>query len=426
MPRAASTCRIETSRSLPMLAALIAAGLASAAGCATNEGGNGRGTGGGSGGSGGVGGRGGSGAAGGTSATGGTGGSGTGGSAGAGGSGATGGASGSGGSSPDAPGMVDAPALPAVPLTGNGCVGGTCLNPTCQALGAPAPVGDFAEIGFETQPGYIPNDVIVPTFDDVPDPIHRPGDGAAFTNFGAGEWTRKLVEFLDTNNQHMDFFINTENFCQFSKHSECPPTLAAILKSHNPANHTVHHMHMGGSTPPNPVDLASSSCGGPTSQYKCDDEMSGVEAVVNTVSNGGRKHLTRFRAPYGEPFQGAGPGLAVVRPIVARYAVHVGWQIDSLDSHCDTCKYPGQKIADNVIARIGTGPGKGQSWGIVLMHSTYPWSYEAAKILFDPRTGYVPRAGFRLGTVEDVICWKYGKHSWELVQQISGEQRGPN
>ena len=58
------------------------------------------------------------------------------------------------------------------------------------------------------------------------------------------------------------------------------------------------------------------------------------------------------------------------------------------------------------------------SYGIVLMHGTYPWSYDAAKILFDPKTGYTQAHGFRLGTVEDVICWKYGKHSWELIAAV--------
>jgi hypothetical protein len=35
--------------------------------------------------------------------------------------------------------------------------------------------------------------------------------------------------------------------------------------------------------------------------------------------------------------------------------------------------------------------------------------------------------GFKLATVEDAICWKYGKHSWEIVQQLNaGSMRAPN
>ena len=38
--------------------------------------------------------------------------------------------------------------------------------------------------------------------------------------------------------------------------------------------------------------------------YKCDDEMKGVETLVDMLSAGGIPHLTRFRAPYGEPLPG--------------------------------------------------------------------------------------------------------------------------
>ena len=34
--------------------------------------------------------------------------------------------------------------------------------------------------------------------------------------------------------------------------------------------------------------------------------------------------------------------------------------------------------------------------------------------------------GFRIGTVEDAVCWKYGKHSWELAKQTSGKNKSPN
>ena len=352
----------------------------------------------------------------------GTGGSGTGGS-GAGGTGGSG--AGTGGSGGAADGGVDMPVVPTTPIKGNGCAGGACLNPMCKALTTAAPVGDYVEIGFEQQPSYIPNDVVVLTFDDVPDPIHKPTD-MPYANFGDGDWTRKLVDYIDMNNLHTDFFINSNNWCDFSKHPECNGTMIKLLKNHNAASHSVHHMHMGGSTPPNPMELWSSSCGGPTAMYKCDDEMKGVEELVSMLSAGGIPHLTRFRAPYGEPFLGGGGSIDLIRGIVKKYAVHIGWQIDSGDSNCDTCKYTGQAMANNVLMRLGQRSGQGGNWGVVLMHSTYPWTYDAAKTLMDPTTGELKKRGYRLGTVEDVICWKYGKHSWELVQQVSGQQRGPN
>jgi hypothetical protein len=33
---------------------------------------------------------------------------------------------------------------------------------------------------------------------------------------------------------------------------------------------------------------------------------------------------------------------------------------------------------------------------------------------------------FRVGTVEDAICWKYGMHSWDIVQTLTKQPRSPN
>lgn len=349
--------------------------------------------------------------------------------------GGTGGASGSGGSGADAgkdatdgPKGGDASGTggSGMSLGGNGCAGGACLNPNCAAMGAPQPINSFASIGFELRPAYIPNDVIIPTFDDVPDRALTAADGVLFTNFGAGQWTKKMVQFFDMNNMHVDFFINANNFCDVANNPDCVATLTSILKNHNPANHTIHHTHMGGAQPYNAADLASSSCGLTAgSKILCDDEMKGVETLVNSLSGGARPHLTRFRSPYGEPFQAGQPNLEAMSNLVARYAVHIGWQMDSEDSSCDDCKFTGMQIAGNVERAVGNAPGGGQ-WGIILMHGTYPWTYDAVKLLLDPKTGYFKTHNFRIGTVEDAICWKYGKHSWEIATQLVGQKRDPN
>jgi peptidoglycan/xylan/chitin deacetylase (PgdA/CDA1 family) len=303
------------------------------------------------------------------------------------------------------------------PITGNGCAGGTCLNPSCTPHGTPTPIGKFPDTGFAAQPSYIPNDVIIPTFDDVPDGANTPPDPV----YGPGNWTKSDLAFFKTNKMHVDMFINTNNWCgDITQDPSCEATLVDILKNENPGNHTVHHIHMGiAGTPSDPgcADTAS-----------CDAEIAGVESLVKTLSNGGRPHLTRFRAPYGEPFQAHGPGLSMVETLVAKYAVQVGWNIDSGDSTCDSTTSPcftGQEIANNVIQQIGTGPGRGQSWGIVLMHGTFPWTRDALPILFGSK-GYLAQHGFKLGTVEDAICWKYGKHSWQIVQQLTGKTHNPN
>ena len=122
------------------------------------------------------------------------------------------------------------------------------------------PVGTFAELGFEARPGYIPNDVIIPTFDDVPERPYTAADGNLYKNFGDGDWTKKMLDFLDENDLHVDFFINTNNFCDTGKNPGCMKTIERILKTQNAANHTVHHSHMGGGTGYKPNDLAASSC----------------------------------------------------------------------------------------------------------------------------------------------------------------------
>jgi hypothetical protein len=61
------------------------------------------------------------------------------------------------------------------------------------------------------------------------------------------------------------------------------------------------------------------------------------------------------------------------------------------------------------------------------MHGTYPWSLGEIKILMDPdNAGSFQKHGFRIGTVEDAICWKYGKHSWEIISDLTKQAHGPN
>jgi hypothetical protein len=88
-----------------------------------------------------------------------------------------------------------------------------------------------------------------------------------------------------------------------------------------------------------------------------------------------------------------------------------------------------QAVVNQVTSQIGTGPGKGSTWGIMLSHGVLPWTAAALPMLFGPN-GAVTKSGFRIGTVEDAICWKYGMHSWDIVNQVNGytgaNARGPN
>jgi peptidoglycan/xylan/chitin deacetylase (PgdA/CDA1 family) len=210
-------------------------------------------------------------------------------------------------------------------------------------------------------------------------------------------------------------------------------TIKKILKTQNPANHTVHHSHMGGMTTFDPMDLSSASCGiAPTTMpFDCEKEMTGVEEIISDLSGGARPHLTRFRTPYGEPFVPVPglPALPSIKTLTKKYAVHVGWNIDSKDSFCEDAACAQTQAATEaklVEDFFGTAPGQGQGWGIILMHGSYRWSFEASKRLLDPATGTLIKRGFKMGTVEDAICWKYGKHSWDLVNSQGGVGRAAN
>ncbi len=310
-------------------------------------------------------------------------------------------------------------------LGGNGCAGGTCLNPTCMPLGKATPVDAYPGTGFEAKPAYIPPDVIIPTLDDVPD--------GAETSMAKmpGRWTTKDLQYLDANHMHWDFFMNANNACgdltAASADATCLAAVVDILTLHNPGNHTVHHAHLAGNANDGSPYCSDGTC--------VDGELAGVESFIDKVSMGGRPHLTRFRAPFGEPYE-VGTS-TYVQPEVAKFAVSVGWNLDSTDSLYDD----GTKCTDMnnrpapcqtgatiaaVIENLIKTPDHGSAYGIVLMHGIFGWTHDAIQILFDPTNGYIPKNNFRIGTVEDAICWKYGMHSWDIVAQLTKQTRGQN
>jgi hypothetical protein len=306
-------------------------------------------------------------------------------------------------------------------LTGNGCAGGTCLNKDCKPLGTAVTGDSTPSLEFGYQPMYIPKDVIIPTLDDVPDS----GMDPTTPQYGAGHWTLKDLDYLYKLNMHLDLFINTNNWCDVSDptNTDCIQAVQEVLAYHNPGNHTIHHIHMGGPNDPN-----NPGCPDATT---CTPELDGVESLINTLSLGGRPHLTRFRAPYGDPFVPGSPFASAASwaaPLIAKYAVHVGWNIDDGDSmDCGATGQPACPDGNAILSNVKTAIEQQGAYGILLMHGTYPWTHDALPLLFDPQTGYLTtQKKFRIGTVEDAICWKYGKHSWQLIQDLNGTTRGPN
>ncbi len=367
-----------------------------------------------------------------------------------------------------------------------------CSTTDCPNYTNPATVptpGDFdggtyafPNIGFDptydlgataNQPVYIPNDVIIPTLDDAPDGADTNGGPGSNDGYTPGEWTITDLAFLDSIGEHWDFFLNSNNWAPVTANpgdGTCDAdgynAYVDILKNHFPANHTQDHVQMGGDFQ---GDTACTIAGGTESaccdcdlckNVDCTAQLASIETLVAAISNNGRPHLTRFRYPYGYPMESPPvfSELAVVQPKVAKFAVSVGWHFltdDADNSPCGCQETSGTTCTcideekggvcsddvaplgpyDNVTAdynnfvnAIKAGPGKG-SWGVALMHAVLPWTAGTIRKLFGPG-GYMSTSPYRIGTVEDAICWKYGMHSWEVVNKFNGytgtNARGPN
>jgi peptidoglycan/xylan/chitin deacetylase (PgdA/CDA1 family) len=258
----------------------------------------------------------------------------------------------------------------------------------------------YPNIGSDPQPSYIPNDVLIITFHDGPT-----GDNL----------TDDKLAYLDAHNLHADFFLNTDNFCDISTGTgpaACIAELVDILKLHNPTNHTEHHADLenAGNSPMYPCPNAS--C--------VDSELSNVESVINTVSMGARPHLTRIRPPYGSYVSGSAAAAEI-----EKYGVALGENIDPGD--WALTNPTGAEVANALTAIIKTPTDSSHSWGVVGFHVFVQGTTDALPLLFDPVNGYIVKNGFRLGSIEDVVCWKFGMHSWDIINQLNpGAGRGPN
>jgi peptidoglycan/xylan/chitin deacetylase (PgdA/CDA1 family) len=256
----------------------------------------------------------------------------------------------------------------------------------------------YPSTGSEPQPSYIPNDVLVVTFHDGPTGDHLTDD---------------KLSYLDAHNLHADFFLNTDNFCDISTGTgpaACISELVDILKLHNPTNHTEHH-----------ADLENAGNMPACTNAACvDSELSNVESVIDTVSMGGRTHLTRIRPPFGSYNPGSSASM-----VIAKYGVALGENIDPGDWALTNPM--GVDVANALISLIKTPSDSSHSWGVIGFHVFVQGTTDALPILFDPANGYIVKNGFRLGSIEDVVCWKYGMHSWDIVNQLNpGAGRGPN
>jgi MYXO-CTERM domain-containing protein len=238
---------------------------------------------------------------------------------------------------------------------------------------------DYPALGFDPHPSYLPNNVLVFTFDDGPD----------WNN------TAKVLDALKSKNFKATFFINTNNWSNVDTDAPMQALVQRMVdEGHELANHTVHHLHL------------------PTlSAQAIEDELSGVENTVDNVIGAGAPRLTLVRAPFGEPYQD-GMGYDLVAPIVAQHGVHIGWNFDTFDYNCT------EGDSACVVSAFENGvktPGHG-AYGVILMHSVHSQTAMALPEIID----YARAKGFEFWTVEQAVCAKLHSSSAHIVDGTTG------
>jgi peptidoglycan/xylan/chitin deacetylase (PgdA/CDA1 family) len=235
--------------------------------------------------------------------------------------------------------------------------------------------GPFPQTDFSPQPSYIPNDIIVLTLDDGPQDV----------------WTEQDLDVLKQNNLHVDFFVNTMVWADTARVDSVLQRMLA--EGHHIGNHTADHAVL-----PYLADAGT-----------IEAEIADVEQTIGTLTDGAIPHLTRFRAPEGIPYEsGSMADMALVYPVVAKYAVHIAWNFKSGDSEGFI---DGPSLFTNVVAQIKKPGDPTASWGVMLSDANNQQTHDMLPMLIP----YLRGNGFRLGTVEDVVCWRFGKHSWEII-----------
>ena len=69
-------------------------------------------------------------------------------------------------------------------------------------------------------------------------------------------------------------------------------------------------------------------------------------------------------------------------------------------------------IQPNIVSQIKTPGARGATWGIMLAHAVLPQTAATLPRLLD----YLEAKRFKIAQVEDAVCWRFGKHSQQLIR----------
>ena len=181
------------------------------------------------------------------------------------------------------------------------------------------------------------------------------------------------------------FFINTNNFLDVSTSTYGARLVQRMFaEGHQIGNHSDHH-----------YDFANIPLSAVTTELDTTYQL--MKSIVPDALQ-----VRLARAPYGDPYFGPQTSLDQVAPIVARYGVHVGWNIDALDFDCTSTSC----VVSNVLGAVDAGLS-----GLVLMHCPAPYTGAALPAIL---AGLQAR-GMRFALVEELVLAKYGIPSRDLI-----------
>jgi peptidoglycan/xylan/chitin deacetylase (PgdA/CDA1 family)/endo-1,4-beta-D-glucanase Y len=281
----------------------------------------------------------------------------------------------------------------------------------------------------------VANKYIGLTFDDGP-------DDASVNCIGTGKsCTDVILDKLKAANVKATFFFCSKNpgINDIANSAGQRATLARIVnEGHQLGSHSQQHPHFGSPTTatcPNPgvngsvAPGADGLCIPSTDTATLDNQLTQNQLIVNRQDVLGLAFpkLTLFRLPYGEPgWDRSTTDYTNVATELKKYAVEVGWSMDSYDWGC-TAEYGfstqatrRQCVIDNFkgignMSSLGPdypqmGLAQGQL-GMILMHMIQPQTADA----LDSVISYAQGQGYTFKLAEDFVKQKYGKYSNELV-----------
>ncbi|RYG88057.1 hypothetical protein EON77_01215 [bacterium] len=282
-------------------------------------------------------------------------------------------------------------------------------SPDGQGSKPDPPTGPFVrrdpgfspELDFAARPAYLKPDEVVLTFDDGPDDLGN---------------TDAVLDILKARGIKAAFFLNSDSQVPVATSSRAQNTIKRIVaEGHELANHSVHHyLHDEAKTPSDPKQHFSFG-----TPERIASEITGVEDALGAALGEGSRPLTLFRAPQGYPYSPYARELfpqnyANVAAVVRRYAVHVGWNIDSNDWRCTQPDNASQArcVHANIVGELDKG-----AYGILLMHSVGTSTVAALPAILDT----LGERNFKFKTVEDAVRGAFGGKS---SRQIMADEAG--